>query len=167
MLAQTLAFGAPLAQARAVVLLAHGRGGSASDMRGLALSLEAAGVRYVLPQAPGDSWYPLGFLSRLADNEPKLSRSLDAYAALIDELLAAGVAAARLVLAGFSQGACLTAETAARHPRRYGGVVLFTGGVIGPPDTVWPVSAGLAGTPVLIGASKDRKSTRLNSSHRH
>lgn len=152
-----LTYGPPPRQARGVALLLHGRGGSAADMLGLAQALDVAGVHCVAPQVPGASWYPHSFLAALADNEPKLSQSLAAQGARIEALLARGVPAERLLLCGFSQGACLTAQILAAFPRRYGGALMFTGGLIGPQGTQWPVAGDLGGAPALIsGSSRDQ-----------
>jgi predicted esterase len=140
--------------ARAVAILAHGRGGSPEDMAQLASALDCPDVRYLLPGAPGHTWYPQGFMAPFAANEPWLGRSLANQAALIDGVIAEGVPAERIVLGGFSQGACLTAETLVRAPRRYGAALILTGGVIGPPGTTWPPAPALAGTPVYLSGSE-------------
>jgi predicted esterase len=134
------------------VLLLHGRGGSPEDILGLARPLRAPGLAYVAPAAAGHTWYPQSFLAPLAANEPWLSSALDRVEELVGELDAEGVPPARLLVCGFSQGACLALEHAARHPRRYGGVVAFTGGLIGPPGTPRDYPGSLAGTPVFLGA---------------
>ena len=95
-------------------------------MRDIALRLERPDIRFILPRAQEGSWYPKGFLAPLSENEPFLSQSLARYEALIDDVLAQGVAPERLILGGFSQGACLTAQTLWRRPARYGGVLIFT-----------------------------------------
>jgi len=146
----TIAIGPHLADAAAVTILVHGRGRSAAEMRDLAVRLNNPAVRFVMPAAPGGTWYPESFLAPLADNEPALSRSLALYAAIVDGLIAAGVRAENIVLGGFSQGACLTAEFVIRHPRPYGAVLIFTGGLIGPPGTRWPVQPALKNVPVYL-----------------
>jgi predicted esterase len=140
--------------ARAVAIFAHGRGGSPEDMARLAQALEAPEVRFLFPGAPGNTWYPQSFMAPFAANEPYLSRSLQNHAQLIEAVIAEGVSPERIVLGGFSQGACLTAETLVRAPRRYGAALIFTGGVIGPPGTAWPVQPALAGTPVYLTGSE-------------
>ena len=144
--------GAPAGEAKAALLLLHGRGADAEDILGLAEPLRQPGVAYLAPQAAGHTWYPYSFLAPLDANEPWLSSALARVDELVGELAAEGVPAERLLLAGFSQGACLTLEYAARHPRRYGGVVAFTGGLIGPPGTPRDYPGSLAGTPAFIGA---------------
>ncbi|HXT49595.1 MAG TPA: dienelactone hydrolase family protein [Thermoanaerobaculia bacterium] len=144
--------GAARGEATAAVLLLHGRGADAEDILGLAEPLWQPGVAYLAPQAAGHTWYPYSFLAPLEANEPWLSSALARVEELVGDLAAEGVSAERLLLAGFSQGACLTLEYVARHARRYGGVVAFTGGLIGPPGAPRDYPGSLAGTPVFIGA---------------
>ena len=144
--------GAPPGEARAAVVLLHGRGADAEDILGLAEPLRFPGVAYLAPQAAGHTWYPYSFLAPLEANEPWLSSALARVGELVGDLAAEGVPAERVLLAGFSQGACLTLEYAARHPRRYGGVVAFTGGLIGPPGTPRDYPGSLDGTPAFLGA---------------
>ena len=148
-----LEFGAPPG-AGIVALLMHGRGGSPEDMRNLAAALDCLFVRYVFPRAPEHSWYPKSFLSNLSDNEPKLSASLAACGAFLDELERDGVAPGQIVLGGFSQGACMTAELLMRRPRRYGAAVILTGGIIGPSGLARTPPPELAGLPVYLSGSK-------------
>ncbi len=145
--------GAPLSDARAVVLLAHGRGASAEDILVLADEIGREDVAYLAPQAAGCTWYPYSFLAPIEHNEPSLSSGLTALAAVLEQAEQAGLPSHRQLLLGFSQGACLTLEFAARHPRRFGGVVGFTGGLIGPPGTVRDYPGSLDGTPVFLGSS--------------
>jgi phospholipase/carboxylesterase len=145
--------GAPLESCRAAALLFHGRGRTPDEMIGLAARMAVPGVAYLVPTADGNTWYPYSFLEPLERNQPALAHALAAYAALVADLLGRGVERRRLVLIGFSQGACLTAEYAVRHAGRYGGVALFTGGLIGPPGTRWEYPGGFDGTPIFLGGS--------------
>jgi predicted esterase len=151
--ARILHAGAPLDDADAAVVLVHGRGGSAEGMLDLARAIGGPGVAWLAPQAAGGSWYPYSFLAPIESNEPWLSAAL----ALLDGLLArageAGLPPERVALAGFSQGACLSSEFTARRARRYGGLVLFSGGLIGPPGTPRDYGGSLAGTPAFLGCS--------------
>jgi phospholipase/carboxylesterase len=142
------------AAARAVAVLLHGRGRDVNDALSLAARIDDPEVAFLAPPARDRSWYPQSFLAPLEVNEPHLSSALGVVDGLVGELLEGGVPAERIVLCGFSQGACLTAEYAYRFPRRYGGLVLYTGGLIGPPGTVWsgPPDA-LAGTPAFLGTA--------------
>jgi phospholipase/carboxylesterase len=117
----------------------------------LARALALDGVRYVIPAAAGDTWYPARFVEPVAVNEPWLTYALEA----LDEVVARVGEFGRVVLVGFSQGACLTLEYAARHPRRYDGVAALTGGLIGTDDELTRPGGGLDGTPLLI-TTKER-----------
>jgi predicted esterase len=145
--------GAPLADARGALVLVHGRGDSAEGMLGLAHRLPVDGLVLLAPQAAGHSWYPNRFLAPLASNEPWLSSALAALDDLVRLCGEAGLGPERIVLAGFSQGACLALEYAVRQPRRYGGLAGLSGGLIGPPGTRWTPAASFARTPVFLGCS--------------
>ncbi len=156
------AAGAPLADASAIVILVHGRGASADGMLDLGRHFWRDDVAYLAPQAAGATWYPHSFLAPIERNEPGLSSALSVLDGLVGQARAAGVPAERVVLVGFSQGACLALEFAARHPRRYGGVAALSGGLIGsgerpgappPDDKAFVYPGSLQGTPVLLGCS--------------
>ena len=140
-------------QARLAVVLVHGRGGSAEDLLGLAAALQLEDILYVAPQAAGHTWYPYSFLTPMDRNEPGLTSGLQKIATVIDGLRAEGVPAERVGLLGFSQGACLALEFAARNARRYAAVVGLSGGLIGPPGTPRDYAGSLDGTPVFLGCS--------------
>jgi phospholipase/carboxylesterase len=150
---RVLAAGEPLEHARAAVILVHGRGASAESILTLAPELDAPGVAFLAPQASNGSWYPFSFLAPIRQNEPFLSSALEAVGDLVAHVEAAGVPAERIVLLGFSQGACLSSEFVARNARRYGGLVAFSGGLIGPAGTPRDYPGSLAGTPVFLGCS--------------
>jgi predicted esterase len=145
--------GAPLAEAGVAIILLHGRGSSAEDILGLGQTLAAdrADVALLAPQAAGGTWYPQRFLAPLAQNEPYLTSAFGVVAGAIDGLLAGRLARERILLVGFSQGACLALEFAVRHPQRYGAVVGLSGAVIGPPGTKRDLTGSLHGTPVFLG----------------
>ncbi|MFA6285883.1 MAG: dienelactone hydrolase family protein [Opitutaceae bacterium] len=149
----TLRFGAPLAKARGVVILVHGRGSSAEDISGLADIFDAVDLAYLAPEATNNTWYPNRFLVPPANNEPWLSSALAVIDTLVAEALAAGIPSERIALAGFSQGACLVLEYAARHPRRYAFVAALSGALIGPTDIARDC-VDLLQTPVLIGCAE-------------
>jgi predicted esterase len=140
-------------QARLAVILVHGRGGSAEDLLTLAAELRLDDILYLAPQAAGHTWYPYSFLAPMEQNEPGLTSGLQRIAAIIDALQQEGVSANRVGLLGFSQGACLALEFAARYARRYAAVVGLSGGVIGPPGTPRNYAGSLDGTPVFLGCS--------------
>jgi predicted esterase len=144
--------GEPLATARAAMILVHGRGASAEDIMTIAAEVQQPGFAYLAPQAANNAWYPNSFLAPIESNEPYLSAALDMLATLL-ERVEATVPAVRVVLLGFSQGACLTTEFAARNARRYGGVVGLSGGLIGPEGTPRDYPGDFEGTPVFLGCS--------------
>lgn len=146
-------YGAPLESARLAAIFAHGRGASAEDILGLAPELRADDVAYLAPQAADRTWYPYSFLSPIPRNEPWLTSALGTLAKLVASLGQQGFGPERIVLLGFSQGACLSLEFAARNPRRYAGVIGFSGGLIGPPGTPRDYPGSLAGTPIFLGCS--------------
>lgn len=148
-----LTLGPPPAEARLAAILIHGRGASAEDILGLAQGLAVPDVAYLAPQAAGHTWYPYSFLSPIAQNEPDLSSALLVIEGLVRSLEQQGVPADRVVLMGFSQGACLTLEFTARHARRYAAIAAFSGGLIGPAGTARDYPGSFAGTPVFVGCS--------------
>jgi predicted esterase len=145
--------GAALADAQAAMIMVHGRGAGAHDIVGLVPELRLPQLHYLAPQAAQSTWYPHRFLAPIADNEPDLSSALEILAGLLSEVDARGIPAERTFLLGFSQGACLVSEFAARNARRYGGVFALTGGLIGPPGTPLQHQGSLSGTPVLLASS--------------
>lgn len=142
--------GAPLAEAMGAVVLLHGRGGSAEDILSLAQPLYREGLAYLAPQAAGHTWYPNSFLAPRESNEPYLSSALAKVGSVVGEIEAAGLSRDHIVIAGFSQGACLATEFVASNPARYAGLIAFTGGLIGPPDASLHHEGSLAGTPTLF-----------------
>ncbi len=149
----TLRLGAPLAKARGVVILVHGRGSSADDIAGLASVFASSELAYLAPEAANHTWYPHRFLAPPAQNEPWLSSALGVIDTLVAEALAAGIPSERIGLVGFSQGACLALEYAARHPRRYAFVAGLSGALIGPRDAARD-AVDLQRTPILIACAQ-------------
>ncbi|MEM7033923.1 MAG: dienelactone hydrolase family protein [Chloroflexota bacterium] len=145
--------GTPLADASAVMILVHGRGGNAADILSLADHLQAPGLAYVAPQAAQYTWYPQSFLAELNQNEPYLSSALDTIRTTVDQVLSLGIPTEKLILGGFSQGACLTSEFVARNANSYGGLLAFSGGLIGPPNTPREYEGRLDDMPIFLGCS--------------
>jgi len=145
--------GEPVSRARAALLMLHGRGATAEDILSLANEFDQPGFAYLAPQAAGNAWYPNRFLVPLAANEPWLSSALALVGDVLTQIINAGIPRERVLLLGFSQGACLTLEFAARNARRYGGIVGLSGALIGPADTPRDHAGSLAGTPVFLGCS--------------
>ena len=148
-----LHYGAPVESARLAAVFVHGRGASAEDILGIAPELGADDVAYLAPQAANHTWYPYSFLAPIEKNEPWLTSALGLLATLVANLAGHGYGSERIVLLGFSQGACLSLEFAARNPRRYAAVVGLSGGLIGPPSTPRDYPGSLTGTPVFLGCS--------------
>lgn len=144
--------GEPLAKARAAMILVHGRGASAEDIMTIAAEVQSPGFAYLAPQAANNAWYPYPFTSPIESNEPYLSAALSMLGSLV-ERVEETVPVSRLVLLGFSQGACLTTEFAARNAKRYGGVVGLSGGLIGPDGTPRDYPGDFDATPVFLGCS--------------
>jgi phospholipase/carboxylesterase len=145
--------GQPLARARGAMVLLHGRGATAEGILGLAEELNQPDFAYVAPQAAGSSWYPYSFLVPQERNEPYLTSALKLIEEVLEKIAEAGIPAEHTILAGFSQGACLALEFAARHTRRYGGVAGLSGGLIGSDDAPRNYQGSLASTPIFLGCS--------------
>lgn len=148
-----LTLGPPPAQARLGAILIHGRGASAGDILGLAHEFALPDVAYLAPEAAGHAWYPYSFLTNMERNEPGLGSALLVIEGLVQHFAQQGLPAERVALMGFSQGACLTLEFAARQARRYAAIAAFSGGVIGPPGTPRDYAGSFDGTPVFLGCS--------------
>jgi predicted esterase len=145
--------GVPPNQADAAMILAHGRGSTAAEILTLIEYFDAPGFAYLAPQAVQNTWYPHTFLAPLAQNEPYLSSALSVLESVSAHLIDAGMPLEKIILLGFSQGACLSAEYVARNAQRYGGVVALSGGLIGPEGTARDYAGSLAGTPIFLGCS--------------
>ena len=144
--------GTPIAKAAGALILLHGRGGSAQDILPLGNSIAPAGFAVLAPQAAGNSWYPHSFLAPREQNEPYITSALERVRNTVEIALVAGVSPEKIVVAGFSQGACLATEFVGRNPRRYGALLAFTGGLLGPLDVPLVLTGDLAGTPALLSS---------------
>lgn len=147
------AAGRPLGESPAAMILVHGRGAAPENILDVARALDRPDFTYLAPAARGNTWYPYSFMAETERNEPGLSSGLRVLRVLVDRVLEAGVRREHLVLLGFSQGACLASEFAVRHAARYGGVIVYSGGLIGPPGTRWDHPGSFDGTPVFFGCS--------------
>lgn len=139
-------------EAAATLILIHGRGASAESILSLYKVLGIPNLAGLAPQAAGNTWYPHSFLAPIESNQPYLDSALSRIDSIVEDLLSRKIASDRIALLGFSQGACLTSEYAARHPRRYGAVMVLTGGLIGPPGTPRHYAGSLDKTPVFLGS---------------
>jgi predicted esterase len=146
--------GEGLDTARAIMVMLHGRGASAQDILTLADPLDEPGFAFIAPQAAGNTWYPYSFLSPLEKNEPWLSSALEMIGNLLARLEDKDFPAEKVILMGFSQGACLALEFAVRNARRYRGLVGLSGGLIGPQGMQRSYTGSLESTPVFMGCSE-------------
>jgi predicted esterase len=145
--------GAPLGSAPVIVMV-HGRGAGPKNIFDLIPRLGFGDAfTYLAPAAANNTWYPSSFLAETEKNEPGLTSALTRLAAIVDDVTAHGITSERIAFVGFSQGACLMSEFAARHARRYGAIVAFSGGLIGPPGTPRTYTGSFDGTPVFLGCS--------------
>jgi predicted esterase len=145
--------GASLESGAGVLIAIHGRGAGAEDIMALAREIAPPDVTILAPQAAGNTWYPYAFLEPRERNEPFLSSALRIVADLVAQVDEHGIPPERVALMGFSQGACLALEAAARNARRYAGIMGFSGGLIGLPGTSFDFAGSLESTPVFLGCS--------------
>lgn len=145
--------GVPLAEAKKALIMIHGRGAGAHDILSVAKYLNVKDFALVAPQAENRTWYPYSFLVPLEENEPSFSKSLDTIHHVVVAVQQNGIEKENIYFLGFSQGACLALEFTARNAARYGGVVAFTGGLIG--DKVYEehYKGNFENTPIFIGTS--------------
>jgi predicted esterase len=149
--------GAALDEASVAVVMLHGRGARADGMLQLAGEIDSEGVAYLALRAERGTWYPNRFIAPIEDNEPHLSAALGVVGDTVQRAVDAGID--HVVLLGFSQGACLASEFVTRNPREYGGLVAFSGGLIGPLGADLTHEGDIEGTPVFFGCSDSRTNT--------
>jgi phospholipase/carboxylesterase len=145
--------GKKLSEAKKALIMIHGRGGTAENIISLAEHLDVDDYALLAPQVTGNTWYPYSFMAPLQQNEPALSSALSVISDTVNDLLAQGFTEKQIYFLGFSQGACLTLEFVTRNATHYGGVVAFTGGLIGDKIYQEHYSGDFKGTPVFIGTS--------------
>ena len=150
---QIIRTGKQTGEATKALVMVHGRGGSAEDILGLANYLPVNNFALFAPQATNNTWYPYSFIAAPKENEPWLSSALDVLKDTVADVQAEGFKPEKIYFLGFSQGACLTLEFVSRNASRYGGVVAFTGGLIGDKIYDQHYAGDFAGTPVFIGTS--------------
>lgn len=136
-----------------MLILLHGRGATAEDILSLSAPLDYPQLAYLAPQAEGYTWYPNRFIAPVEQNEPYLSAALSKIDSIIQEVESHGISTDKIFIGGFSQGACLAAEYVIRNPRRYGGLIVFSGGYIGPLNMKRQPSGDFNRMPVFIGCS--------------
>jgi predicted esterase len=148
-----LSSGADRDSADLAVILLHGRGASAASMLPLAGELAVDGAHFVIPQAAQSRWYPQTAFGPIEANEPDFSSALHLIDTLVKDLNQAGFSNSEILVGGFSQGACLSVEYVARNAKRYGGLFVLSGALIGPPGTRRDYPGSLEGMPAFIGGS--------------
>ena len=149
----SIAAGKELHAQSKVLILLHGRGGSAEDILSFSSHLEVKDFALLAPQATNHTWYPYSFLAPPAQNEPWLSSALSLLKELVDDVTGKGVTTERVYFCGFSQGACLALEFVARNANHYGGIAAFTGGLIGDKIYTENYKGDFKGTPIFMGTS--------------
>ncbi|MCA9891824.1 MAG: dienelactone hydrolase family protein [Anaerolineae bacterium] len=147
--------GLPVAEAQAALVLIHGRGAGPQGMMPLLAHLNVPGYTYLLPAASGNTWYPNRFIVPREQNQPYLDAALGKIDSVVSHLIEQGIPTEKIVLLGFSQGACLATEYAARNPARYGGVVALSGGLIGAKGELTGYEGDLQDTPIYLGCDAD------------
>jgi len=140
-------------EGRPFVVMLHGRGAGPENILDLLPRLARPQLQYVAPAAPNRTWYPYSFMAEIEKNEPHLSNALAQLGQVVRDAEATGVPRRRIILLGFSQGACLATEFMIRNASRFGGLIAFSGGAIGPPGTAWKASGRFDGTPMFFGCS--------------
>lgn len=145
--------GRALDAAEKVLIMVHGRGGSAEDILALAQHIRVDGYALLAPQATNHTWYPLSFMAPVTDNEPWLRSAIDVLSQTVQHAVDAGVKHRDIYFFGFSQGACLILEFLARHATRYGGAAAIIGGVIGAQIDQRPYQGDFQGMPIFLGTS--------------
>ena len=150
---QPVRAGEEIENAKGAIIMIHGRGATAESILTLANELDASGFHLAAPQATGFQWYPNSFLAPTERNEPGLSSGLQAIFDIMADLESKGISKEKMILLGFSQGACLASEFVARHPARYGGLIAFSGGLIGDELNPDNYSGSLENTPAFFGCS--------------
>jgi len=150
---ETITDGVPLNDAKKALIMIHGRGAGAHDILSISKHLNVGDFALVAPQAENRTWYPYSFLVPIDENEPSFSKSLEAIHNVVIAIQQNGIEKENIYFLGFSQGACLALEFTARNAAKYGGIVAFTGGLIG--DKVYEnhYKGNFENTPIFIGTS--------------
>ncbi|MBA4055343.1 MAG: phospholipase [Marivirga sp.] len=156
--------GLSLNKASKALIMIHGRGASAADILRLAGEFSLDEFYIVAPQATNSTWYPFSFLAPIQQNEPWLSSALDLLDKIIEDINKGGIPTENIFVLGFSQGACLTLELASRNARKWGGIIAFTGGLIGDKIYREGYKGNFNGTKVFIGNSNNDPHVPLNRS---
>ncbi len=135
------------------LIMIHGRGGSAQDIMGLAEYLKVNDYLLLGPEAEQNTWYPHSFIAPIISNQPNLDIALELIGEAVQIANEKGIENENIYFLGFSQGACLTLEYTSRNAKKYGGIVAFTGGLIGEKLHPDHYTGNFEGTKVFIGTS--------------
>lgn len=146
-------FGSLEEDAKAAIIMIHPRGSTAQDILSLAHEINVPELSFIAPQAKNNTWYPYSFLSPLSQNEPYLSSALAVIDSVVEMLIQKGLNSQNIYLLGFSQGACLGLEYAARNPQKYGGVFGLSGGLIGDVLDFSNYAGDFEETEIFLGCS--------------
>lgn len=146
--------GKSLKEAEKVLIMIHGRGADAHDILRIASHLNVSEYALLAPEATNNTWYPFSFMVKPEQNEPWLSSALGLLKEMVDEIKEQGFSGEDIYFLGFSQGACLALEFVSRYAEKYGGIVAFTGGLIGNKIYAENYSGDFNMTPVFIGTSE-------------
>lgn len=152
-MSKVLTQGVPLDQAEKVAIMIHGRGASAESIVSLRAYLDLDGFALIAPEANGATWYPYSFMAPDEANATSLKGAISKLEQIVKNLYDLGFKSEQIYFIGFSQGACLSLDFAARNAKKYGGVVAFTGGLIGEKINLSNYSGDFNGTQVFIGSS--------------
>lgn len=145
--------GTALEKAQKVAILIHGRGASADSILSLKDHLNLEGFAILAPQAQGNTWYPYSFMAPDSSNEPAFSNAIKMLDGVVEDLESKGFKSEQIFFVGFSQGACISLEYATQHAKKYGGVIAFTGGLIGEKLNRNKYKGDFDGTQIFIGSS--------------
>lgn len=148
-------YGMTLSRAKGAMIMVHGRGATAEGILSLAEEFAQPDFHYMAPQAHNYAWYPYSFLASISKNEPGISSGLQLIHDLILSVEKEGIEREKIILLGFSQGACLASEFAARHPQKLGGLAVLSGGLIGPEIRMEDYDGDMKRTPVYLGCSDE------------
>ncbi len=150
----TVYAGADLSKANRAMIFVHGRGDASDKMLLLANGVvDDPGMALIFPKATNNSWYPKSFLASTEENQPWLDAAMENMGKVVAHIKSKGIGEENIFLLGFSQGACLALDYAARNATKYAGVMVLSGGLIGPVIDESNYSGDFAGTEIFIGCS--------------
>ena len=142
--------GMPLNEAKQAIVMLHGRGATPESIISLKEHLYLIDTAIFAPRATNNSWYPYSFMAPVVNNQPALDSALSVINEVVHDIIEGGIAGENIYFLGFSQGACLALEYVTRHADTYGGVMAFTGGLIGEELDRNKYTGDFNNTPVLL-----------------